>query len=186
MCLCVARRYNYQLMTMMIIDGYGEGQVVQHSLFERNADWHMLKALDHFVRANSDVAENISVIIVDKDLNEIKVLQTCFPRALILICTFHVLKYSAEMVHKPDYGKISADDRDALDACIHNMVYADSKQKYDDNHKTLVDMCKDIGYSKFYEYFNDNWHSCTDCTHDPSFRNSAFTLTTTSRASSAS
>jgi hypothetical protein len=154
--LCVACRYNYQLMTMMIVDDYGEGQVVQHSLLERNADWHMPKALDHFVRANTDVAKKISVIMVDKDLNEIKVLQTYFPHARNLICTFHVLKYLAKMVRKPDYGKISVDDRDALNACIHGMVYADSKEKYDDNHKTLVDLCEAIGYTKFYEYFSDS------------------------------
>ena len=34
-----------------------------------------------------------SVIIVDKDFNEIKLLKEIFPNAVILLCTFHVIKF---------------------------------------------------------------------------------------------
>jgi hypothetical protein len=146
----------------MVIDDYGEGQVVQHSLLERNADWHMSRALDHFVRAHPGVAKNVEVIMVDKDLNEIKILQVYFPRARILICFFHVIKYLKRMVRNPDFGKLSSDDRDTLDAVLHAMVYASNQDVYDENRATLRQVCEATGYVKFYEYFVANWDTCTD------------------------
>ncbi|KAE9300970.1 hypothetical protein PR003_g22640 [Phytophthora rubi] len=43
-------RYNYQLLTFMSMNEFGEGTVVQHSLLEANGDWHMDKAICHFKR----------------------------------------------------------------------------------------------------------------------------------------
>ncbi|KAG3247329.1 hypothetical protein PI124_g7950 [Phytophthora idaei] len=45
-CTNKTNRYNYQLCTLMIIDQFGNGQAVQHSVFERNADWHMVKVVE--------------------------------------------------------------------------------------------------------------------------------------------
>jgi hypothetical protein len=100
--------------------------------------------------------------MVDKDLNEIKVLQMYFPRARIMICVFHVLKYLSRMIRKPEFGKISSDDHDALDAIIHSTVYADTKLKYEESRETLRSVCETIGYTKFLEYFEANWHKCTN------------------------
>lgn len=83
--------YNYQLCTMMTMEEHGEGQVVQHSVLEANADWHMARALDHFFNPNPDTAKQVQVFVVDKDLKEIRMLQSYFPAARILICTFHVI-----------------------------------------------------------------------------------------------
>jgi hypothetical protein len=69
-------RYNYQLCTFMVMNEFGGGQVVQHSLLETNADWHMLKAIDHFVQTNENT----------------KLLRVVMVEARILICLFHVVK----------------------------------------------------------------------------------------------
>lgn len=45
---CAPLSYNYQFCTFMIMDEFGEGQVVQQSLLEANTDWHVQKAVDHF------------------------------------------------------------------------------------------------------------------------------------------
>ncbi|EGZ19477.1 hypothetical protein PHYSODRAFT_376136, partial [Phytophthora sojae] len=82
---------NYQLCTLMIMDQFGNGQAVQHSVIERNADWHMVKAVEHFQSVND--WEMTKVIMVDKDLNEIEVLKSMFPNARILLCHFHVIKW---------------------------------------------------------------------------------------------
>lgn len=67
-------RYNCQLCTLMIMGGFGEVHAVQQSLLETNTGWHMSKALDRFVRANPLTAKQLAVIMVDKGMNEIRVL----------------------------------------------------------------------------------------------------------------
>ncbi|EGZ13072.1 hypothetical protein PHYSODRAFT_334884 [Phytophthora sojae] len=44
--------YNYQLLTFMAMNEFGEGAVVQQSLLEAKGDWHMEKAIAHFKRAH--------------------------------------------------------------------------------------------------------------------------------------
>jgi len=100
--------------TITVINKNGHGQTVQHSLLERNADWHMLRALEHLTRVNPTAAEAVQVVMVDKDLNEIRVLRSYFPKARVLICMFHVIKYLKISSRKPEYGTLSSDDHDAL------------------------------------------------------------------------
>lgn len=59
--------------------------------------------------------------MVDKDLNEIKILSAFFPYTRILIFIFHVLKYLSLVSRKPEHGKISPEDHGELDALTHNM-----------------------------------------------------------------
>jgi hypothetical protein len=92
-CVLLLYRYNYQLCTVMVVDENGHGQPVQHSLREGNADWHMSRGLEHLIRVNPEAADAVQVIMVDKDLNEIRVLQSYSPKARELICMFHVIKY---------------------------------------------------------------------------------------------
>lgn len=73
----------------MVIDDNGRGQPIQHSLIERNADWHMSRVLDHLLRVDDKIGEKVQVIMVDKDLHEIRVLKKYFPKARVLICFFH-------------------------------------------------------------------------------------------------
>ena len=67
----------------MVMDELGEGQVVQHSLLETNSDWHMYKAIEHFVRVN-EKTKLLRVIIVDKELNEIRCFEKMFPEVRML------------------------------------------------------------------------------------------------------
>ncbi|KAE9066734.1 hypothetical protein PF010_g27745 [Phytophthora fragariae] len=53
-CSHKTNRYNYQLLTFMTMNEFGEGAVAQHSLLEANGDWHMDRAIDHFKRAHPD------------------------------------------------------------------------------------------------------------------------------------
>jgi hypothetical protein len=146
----------------MSMNEFGEGAVVQHSLIEANGDWHMDKAIMHFKRMHPSRIKLLRVIMVDKDMNEIRVLETHFPEARVLICHFHVIKYLKEMRSNPEFGKISSDDAGQVDACIHKMVYADSEISYDDGHAALKGLCERIGNSAFFDYFEKNWHDCQD------------------------
>ncbi|KAJ0398064.1 hypothetical protein ATCC90586_001666 [Pythium insidiosum] len=122
----------------------------------------MTRVLEHFERENPGVAEKVEVLMVDKDLNEIKILRKYFPCAGVLICSFHVVKYLKAASRKPEYGKVSADDHDAIDAIAHNMVYARTKEEYESNRDMLRDVCATVGYGAFYAYFEANWDSCID------------------------
>uniref|UniRef100_H3H4E9 ZSWIM1/3 RNaseH-like domain-containing protein n=1 Tax=Phytophthora ramorum TaxID=164328 RepID=H3H4E9_PHYRM len=71
-CSHKTNRYNYQLLTIMTMNEFGEGAVVQQSLLEANGDWHMERAVAHFKRLHPTRIDRLRVIVVDKDLNEIK------------------------------------------------------------------------------------------------------------------
>lgn len=146
----------------MVMDEFGEGQVVQQSLLETNTDWHMEKALQHFKRAHLDRFKLLRVVVVDKDLQEIRVLQSHFPEARILICLFHVIKYIKTVSRKPEYGKISADDHAAIDHLIHNMIYAATPTEYDENCASLQQLCLRLDFLPFFAYMEKNWHSCQE------------------------
>lgn len=143
----------------MVMDEFGTGQAVQHSFLETNADWHMMKAIDHFVSANENT-KLLRVIVVDKDLNEIKVLQQAFPGARILLCSFHVIQWLAKACRQPEYGRIATENQKQVDALIHNMIYASSVEKYDANHTSLQTLCSRIGFDSFFDYFDRNWDTC--------------------------
>lgn len=94
------------------------------------------------------------VIVVDKDLNEIRVLETHFPDARILKCHIYVIKYLKKMRSKPDFGKISGEDASQVDAIVHRMVYAQSEADYDSIYASLKGLCERIG--------EKNWNGCQD------------------------
>ncbi|POM75629.1 Hypothetical protein PHPALM_7245 [Phytophthora palmivora] len=161
-CSHKTNRYNYQLLTFMCMNEFGEGSVAQHSLLEANGDWHMDKAICHFKRSHPTKIKLLRVIIVDKDMNKIRVLEEHFPQARVLICHFHVIKYLKEMRSKPEFGKMSTDDAGQIDACIHKMVYADSSASYQTAHGALKGLCERIGVFGFFSYFEKNWNDCQD------------------------
>lgn len=161
-CTHKTNRYNYQLMTFMVMNEYGEGMPVQQSLIEANGDWHTDCAIEHFKRVHAGRWKLLRVIMVDKDLNEIKILQSHFPEARILICRFHVVKYLSEMYRKPVYGRISEDDHDAIDAIVDQMINAPSQDAYDSNRDDLRELCDRLGNVGFFDYMERNWHVCQD------------------------
>jgi hypothetical protein len=57
---------------------------------------------------------------------------------------------------------VSADESNTIDAVIHAMVYATSKDEYDANHTTLKEVCSAFGFEVFFDYFEKNWATCTD------------------------
>lgn len=146
----------------MVIDDNGRGQPIQHSLIERNADWHMSRVLDHLLRVDDKIGEKVQVIMVDKDLHEIRVLKKYFPKARVLICFFHVIKYLRTASRKPEYGQISQDDHDAIDTLVHNMVYSVNEDIYTKNWESMKTLCAQIRFNSFLEYMDENWNECTD------------------------
>jgi hypothetical protein len=146
----------------MVMDEYGLGQVVQQSLMETNTDWHMERVLAHLKRANPTTFKLVRVVMVDKDLNEIKVIQRKFEEARVLICHFHVLAYLEKVKHKPEYGKISAHDHIALECHVKNVVYAETRDAYESTKASLIATCERLDFRSFVEYLERNWFNCDE------------------------
>ncbi|KAG2916839.1 hypothetical protein PC110_g11014 [Phytophthora cactorum] len=70
-CSPKTNKYNYQLLSMIAMDQYGNCQPVQYSLLETNGDWHMAKRLEHFKRANEHWCF-VRIVIVGKDMREMR------------------------------------------------------------------------------------------------------------------
>ncbi|ETP09235.1 hypothetical protein F441_14887 [Phytophthora nicotianae CJ01A1] len=135
----------------------GEGAVVQNCLIEANEDWHMERAISHLKRFHPTRVNFVRVIVVDKDLNAIRVLEANFPEARILICHFHMIKYLKEMRYESEFGKISSDDESQIDAAVHKMEYAVSEGKYNEAHEFMKDICERSSMDQFVKYFEKNW-----------------------------
>lgn len=161
-CTHKTNKNNYQLCSFMVIDENGHGQVVQHSLLETNSDWHMLCALRHFVRAHPTSERELKVFMVDKDLNEIRVLVGQFPLAVILLCTFHVKKHLMTIARGGGYGRLSSDDLPTLENHIHFCVYAKNGADYHARRQDLGWFCARVGFASFDAYFTRNWDNCVD------------------------
>jgi hypothetical protein len=52
----IVYRYNYQIMTVMVMNEFGEGRPVQQSLIEVNGNWHMGKAIEQSKRTHMEAA----------------------------------------------------------------------------------------------------------------------------------
>ncbi|RLN98030.1 hypothetical protein BBJ28_00023392 [Nothophytophthora sp. Chile5] len=102
--------------------------------------------------------------MVDKDMNEIHVLQNHFPEARVLICHFHAIEYLKEMRSKPEYGgkSLSSEDAAQIDAVVHKMVYASDTCMYDEHYQALRGLCSRLMLTEFFDYFDRNWHVCQD------------------------
>lgn len=161
-CTHKTNRYNYQLLTFMVIDEHGVGQPVQHSLIETNSDWHMICALHHFLRAHPTSAESLKVVMADKDLNEIRVVRGVFPFIDVLICTFHVIKYLNQVAKKGDYGRLAAPDLKDLDSLLRLCVHAKSLADYEEHLQDLHGFCEQVGFMDFFDYFCRNWDNCQE------------------------
>jgi hypothetical protein len=100
--------------------------------------------------------------MVDKDLNEIKILQREFPEARVLICHSRVLAYLEKVRHKPEFGKLSEHDHVAIQNHIHRMVYSEIEVQYEANKAALVGTCERMGAHEYVAYLVRNWFNCTE------------------------
>ncbi|KAJ0393322.1 hypothetical protein P43SY_001892 [Pythium insidiosum] len=132
--------YNYQLCTFMVMDEFGKGQPVHQSFFETNANWNMDR----------------------ENMNEIRVLASRFPEARILICHFHVIKYLLEHCHKPNFGKLATADYKRLETILSDLVYSETRIKYEANYSELKSFCKRADFEDFLRYMDKNWDNCVD------------------------
>ncbi|KAE9164374.1 hypothetical protein PF005_g30064 [Phytophthora fragariae] len=175
-CTHKTNRHNYQLCTLMVMDQFGNGQPVQHSVIERNADWHMVKTVEHFQAVND--WEATRVIVVDKDLKEIEVLTRMFPDARILLCHFHVIKWLASAVRDDKkFDTYPSEVLKQIDHCVANMVWAKTDSDFQNHTEESKLLACRGGREALWTYFNKNWWAKKEMwvtafrMHLPHFRN---------------
>lgn len=160
-CTHKTNRYNYQLLTLMVMDQFGQGQAVQHSVIERNADWHMEKSLEQFQAVNDWGRPKI--IMVDKDLNEIEVFRAMFPGVRVLICHFHVIKLLNSAIRDDKkYGTYPSDVLQHMDFCVSNIVYSKSDDEFQQHLVEFKHLACSDNRTALWLYFKMNWVNCQE------------------------
>ncbi|ETL25256.1 hypothetical protein L916_20871 [Phytophthora nicotianae] len=102
----------------MVHDVYGHGQYVQHSLMENESTECLADAIEAFKLSNPSW-EQIRVIVIDRAMGELSLLETHFPHVKVILRHFHLKKYIRSEMKKSKYGGPSSFDmyqvEDAVD-----------------------------------------------------------------------
>lgn len=142
----------YILNSILAEDSDGSGKPVAYCFMRRETKETVEKVIDMFCEHND--TSKVNVIMVDKDLTEISVLEDTLSHARIQICTFHVLKYFKTKVAKLN---LNQDEKSELVQLLREILYSDDEEKYNERHNRLHEQ-----FGCFSQYFDDNWHSCRD------------------------
>ncbi|KAE9112485.1 hypothetical protein PF005_g11679 [Phytophthora fragariae] len=122
----------------MIDDVFGHvslwrGQYVKHALMKNESSECVTDAVTSFKSVNPTWGK-VCIIIVDKYFGKISLLHAQFPRARILQCVFHVVKYLRGEMAKREYGGF---DRQKVEDAVHMMQDASTEAEYDTARKYL-------------------------------------------------
>ncbi|CAF3460435.1 unnamed protein product [Rotaria sp. Silwood2] len=158
---------NYQLYICLVQNAGLKGVPVAYCLMTTGNKDNL-----HFfysaICEDNDITQT-QVIMVDKDLTNLDILQEHFPQARILLCIFHVLKYLKIRVHEL---KISLTNRMNIMKNIRKLLY--------DNNMSAIYL-KEIEINSeetgFYNYFEVNWLTCCEM-WQTKFRKNLFNFNT--------
>ena len=142
----------YILNAILVEDHDGSGKPVAYCHMKRGTKETLVKIIDVFCEHND--TSQINVIMVDKDLTEISVLESKIPDAHNQICSFHILKYFKTKVSQLD---LKQDQRSELIQLLHQILYSHDEEVYTERCYRLCDE-----FDCFSKYFDDNWHSCKE------------------------
>ncbi|OWZ16427.1 hypothetical protein PHMEG_0009784 [Phytophthora megakarya] len=91
----------------MVHDTFSARQFVQHAFIDAETKENMLKAASVFKQNTQkwrEIHKHLIFVQLDKDVNEIEVLEDEFPQARVLLCHFNVLKWSKTIKADDQYG----------------------------------------------------------------------------------
>ncbi len=140
------------LYCFMVEDGFGYGRNVFYAATAEENAPHLLKIIQSFKASNSSWSQ-VQVIVIDKDFTELQTLQQEFPRAKVLFCQFHVIKYLFKQLAELDIAK---ENREEARELIRRLVHACSETEYTDLKGELLQVCNDA----FKQYFTKCWDTC--------------------------
>ncbi|POM62733.1 Secreted protein [Phytophthora palmivora] len=87
-----------QLLTIVAMDLFGQGQLVQYSLLETTTDKLLAKYLDHFKRAD-EPWQFVRIVTVCKGMCEVDVIKQELVEARVQFCHFHIKNAITNMTY---------------------------------------------------------------------------------------
>ncbi|RLN06604.1 hypothetical protein BBJ28_00002807 [Nothophytophthora sp. Chile5] len=152
----------YKLFSFMVHDVYGH-----HSLTENESAECLTDAMSSFKFANPSW-DQVRVIVIDKDIGELTLLEQQFPQAKVILCHFHLKKYVRSEMGKSEYGGQASFDMDQVEDAVDMMCGAPTLDEYTNYLKYLYFLLDNIHISNeddvpepvhpFLRYFVKNWH----------------------------
>ena len=125
--------------------------IIAMGLLYREDSENIAEFLEVFKKYNA--IENLQKIVIDKCPAEIAAIKEKLPNIAIILCFFHnVMNIEKNTTAFEPFQRLQ----------IANIFRAMSKTSSKDSFNNLLEELKKIADSKFMEYFEKNWLSCTD------------------------
>ncbi|POM67060.1 Hypothetical protein PHPALM_17001 [Phytophthora palmivora] len=145
-----------------------EGQYVHHSLMENECEECLTDAIQAF-KSNNPSWQDVRVIVIDKDMGELSILEKEFGDVKVILCHFHLKKYFRTEMAKSEYGGRSSFDKDQVEDAVDLMRQATSIKEYTKYLKYMYFLLDGVQLSErdkipeakqpFLKYFMRNWHT---------------------------
>jgi hypothetical protein len=143
----------FPLLVFLVEDGTTVGVPVMFGFVKHET----VDILQHILQWFVDTVDTsvTRVIMVDKDLTMLNLLQERFRDCSVLLCRFHVLRYLRK---KAQNLSKTSDEKTQLMGIIARLVYASSVDEYN-----LASEClQNLKCDAYLSYFNENWHTCKE------------------------
>ena len=145
-------RRQFPLYSVMVKDGNGNGQAIAQALL---VDEKRPTLESFFSQVHKSVEFSVKTVLVDKDFNEITVLQKLWPDAEVLLCRFHVLKALRQNITSTNMPTSVAE---TVKTVLQRLVYAHTEGTYKECRKSL----QEVAPETYWNYFVSNWDSCKE------------------------
>ena len=139
----------FPLYSVMLKDRNGNGQAIAQALL---VDEKRPTLESFFSQVHKSVETSMKTVLVDKDFNEITVLQKLWPDAEVLLCRFHVLKALRQNITSTNMPNSVAKN---VKTVLQRLVYAHTEQEC---RKCL----QEVAPKTYWDYFVSNWDSCKE------------------------
>lgn len=141
---------------VLVEDSLGAGAVAAVGILLKEDEG----LIDWFVKTfkeKNPKAEDVLVIMSDKDKIERKIIKKHFPNAKLIICLFHALKIFNQEISMKNMGITPAECKLAKE-CFTKIAYASTEEIYS---KEVANM-KKVVPKRVIDYFEQNWETVRD------------------------
>ncbi|POM66746.1 LOW QUALITY PROTEIN: Hypothetical protein PHPALM_17342 [Phytophthora palmivora] len=125
-----------------------------------------MEAILEFFKSNNKFG--VETFVIDKDFQEWRVLEKCFPQATVLLCQFHTMANWKKVVKRAKYG-LNGIQRDEVEYSIKQMMYSTTREAFNRARDGLEKFCKgecpnicNKSCPEIFTYFQENWEWCSD------------------------
>ena len=101
-----------------------------------------------------------SYFLIDKDLTEWRVIEDVFPNCLVLLCTFHSLKWLQQIIYT---ARASSEEHVRLYQAFSSLLYARDEEMFQEKLEAFKEMAEGVEVrasgkeSDLWLYFTKNW-----------------------------